>query len=143
MKSWTKLFWLILTVFFLQSCEEKKEAPVKDSQFEAVYTLSEMALLMEEMYAVLQNERQNSFETNSEFPLFFNQIHTAEMTQDFERNEEFFAWSELFLIQTENYFANKTKENFNVVINACVACHQSNVGCFGPIVRIEKLLVKR
>lgn len=142
MKFQSNFIVIIFSLLFFLNCSEKEINPVNTSQFETVYELSEMALLMEDMYETLKKERELDNSSNTEFPVRFNAIHTAEMTEDFERNEEFSTWAKVFLSMTEKYYSAKNTENYNAMINACIACHQSSVGCFGPIGRIEKLLIQ-
>ncbi|HUH34262.1 MAG TPA: hypothetical protein VL022_00365 [Moheibacter sp.] len=142
MRFWSKFFVLGFFLAIFLGCTEKEINPVNTSQFEAVYELSEMALLMEDMYETLKEERELDNNANMAYPVRFNAIHTAEMTEDFERNEEFSTWAKVFLSMTEKYYSAKNTENYNAMINACIACHQSSVGCFGPIGRIEKLLIQ-
>lgn len=148
-----KLVLLLLSVgvFSCQNKEvkipENKEAcsndSVKEKKFE-MYEMSEMASLMEQMYAHNQQLRLRIVkgDTIGKFPEFFNKIYTAKFTTPsdndafFKENaDKYIAAQKLIYSDTEN-----VKENFNKGVDACVTCHQGK--CGGPIPRIKKLYIK-
>lgn len=137
-------------IFFLFSCSEKDPEKIKtDSSFQQVYEMSEMALLMEKMYDDLKKSRSLVLDGKSigEFPSEFNKIHTAEMTQSFQRTEEFNRLAELYLQNLQAlYNADEThtnrKELYNNTVKTCITCHRSDAGCLGPVGRIGKLLIE-
>ena len=77
-----------------------------------------------------------------EFPADFLNIHTEVLTDPTDRNSGFEGFSRAFLLNQQAVFSDKTtdkKEQFNVMVNACVACHKTT--CIGPIPKIKKLLI--
>ena len=148
-----KLVLIILTLSIV-SCQNKdsKKAEdketcandsVKEKKFE-MYEMSEMASLMEQMYAHNQQLRLRIIkgDTVGKFPEFFNKIYTAEFTTPsdndafFKENaDKYIVAQKLIYSETEN-----VKDNFNKGVDACVTCHQGK--CGGPIPRIKKLYIK-
>jgi len=145
------LIILSIGIFSCQNKEvkktEDKEAcaidSVKEKKFE-MYEMSEMASLMEQMYAHNQQLRLRIIkgDTVGKFPEFFNKIYTAEFTTPsdndafFKENaDKYIAAQKLIYSETEN-----VKENFNKGVDACVTCHKGK--CGGPIPRIKKLYIK-
>ena len=144
------LFIIYLSIgFCVLSCSEKKpEKTETNSSFQQVYEMSDMALLMEKMYAELEKNRPMVLEGNSigEFPKEFNKIHTAEMTPSFQRTEEFNRLADLYLLNLQNLHNVEKedpnrKEIYNNVVKSCITCHRSDAGCIGPVDRIGKLLI--
>ncbi len=139
------LFFLLLIFISCNSKISKKENSEKKEEL-VMYSASELALLMEEMYQYNDSIKkliENGILPTQEFPDKFLKIHTAEMTNTFERNRVFETFAASFL-EHEKSISNSTlenvKTNFNNAINTCIACHQTS--CTGPIPRIEKLLIK-
>ena len=146
----------ILTLLFISigfcflSCSEKEpEKTETNSSFQQVYEMSDMALLMEKMYADLEKNRNPVLEGEAiiEFPAEFNKIHTAEMTPSFQRTEEFNRLADLYLQNLQNLHKAKKedpnrKELYNNVVKSCITCHRSDAGCIGPVDRIGKLLIE-
>lgn len=140
-------YWVITLLFI--SCEKKVEKTVEDEMVKAdkkfeMYEMSEMSLLMEQMY--VDNERlkariQNG-DTIGEFPNHFMRIHKSAMTDDKE-NDEFFKEQAALFIKAQKLIyedPENAKEHFNNGIDACLKCHQ--VKCGGPIPRIKKLYIE-
>lgn len=146
---------IFLGVFFFIGCNNKAEeteiepSPIEkpflgeDKKFE-MYELSEMALLMEQMY--VDNERlkariQNG-ETIGEFPNHFLKIHKAVMTDNTENDAFFSEQAALFIKAQELIYKDpeNAKTHFNNGVSACVKCHE--VKCSGPIPRIKKLYIE-
>lgn len=142
-----KVFVLFVLLFFF-SCNsnvEKEKDSIKNEEL-VMYSASELALLMEEMYQYNDSIKgliENGILPTQQFPDKFLKIHTAEMTKTFERNSVYKSFAESF-VEYENLISTSTlenvKTNFNNAINTCIACHQTS--CTGPIPRIEKLLIK-
>lgn len=137
---------LVLIVFFAFSCTNKKEncvLPKEEKKFE-MYQMSEMAMLMEQMYADNERLKQRIIAGDSigEFPQHFLKIHKAVMTDKQENDDFFKSHANMFIASQELIYKdpNHAKEHFNASIDACVACHE--VKCGGPIVRIKKLYIK-
>lgn len=124
------------------SASGKIEDKVAGKEFE-MYSMSEMSLLMEQMY--VDNERlkkriQNG-DTIGEFPNHFMKIHQASMTDDTENDEFFKAKAAEFIMAQELIYKDpkNAKEHFNNGVSACIECH--TVKCGGPIPRIKKLYI--
>lgn len=139
------IFFLSIS-FLLFSCSLPKTKE-KESAFQEIYELSEMATIMENMYDFLNENRELIIEGRStlDIPDYFIEIHTAEMTEGFQRDTllenhtESFLWN---INRLENGENSDRIALFNNTITSCIACHKSEVGCTGPIPRIEKLLIK-
>ena len=106
---------------------------------------SEMALLMNDMFAFNESIKSQviSGELNNSFPIHFNKIETAELTDPTDRNSSFESFSKEFIDKTKLLFEDhdsELKTRYNDVVNACISCHQTT--CLGPIPRIKKLLIK-
>ncbi|WP_298141417.1 hypothetical protein [Flavobacterium sp.] len=148
-----KLVLLLLSVGII-SCQNKevkksedKEAcandSIKEKKFE-MYEMSEMASLMEQMYAHNQQLRLRIIkgDTIGKFPEFFNKIYTAKFTTPSD-NDAFFKENADKYIAAQKLIYSDTgnvKDNFNKGVDACVTCHQGK--CGGPIPRIKKLYIK-
>lgn len=138
----------ILLSFFIFSCTqtETKQKEERTSAFSDYYEFSEMALLMEQMYEDLAKTKVQILE-NQEiggFPDKYNKIHTAKMSADFDRNEEFNRFANLYLQNLKILHESSPEdihrpELFNNVVNSCITCHKSDSGCIGPVSRIGKL----
>ncbi len=141
------LFFCVLICFF--GCKETEKEEVMPAKGEIVYDMyqpSEMAILMNEMYAQNLKFKEDILNGNVplEFPLDFLKIHTAELSDFKSRNPTFQSFSKLF-IESEKEIFNKEsqipiEERYNNTINLCISCHQTE--CTGPIPRIQKLLIK-
>lgn len=149
MKNFAKL--LIVLILF-SNCNSKPEKaietcekPVTNSskkKFE-MYTMSEMSLLMEQMYVDNQRlkERIKNGDTIGKFPNHFLKIHKAVMTDDKENDAFFKEQADNFIKSQELIYEDPqhAKTHFNKGIDACIQCHQ--VKCGGPIPRIKKLYI--
>ncbi|WP_396178357.1 hypothetical protein [Flavobacterium sp.] len=146
-----KKFILFLVVIQLcYSCKEREEvtdvktnSSTEEKKFD-MYEMSEMALLMEQMY--VDNERLKKRiekgDTIGKFPNHFLKIHAAVMT-DKQENDAFFKEQAAHFIKAQELIyedPNNAKEHFNNGIDACIKCHE--VKCGGPIPRIKKLYIK-
>lgn len=141
-----RLLFFSIATLLLFSCEKKKEQcelPKEEKKFE-MYEMSEMAMLMEQMYVDNERLKQRivSGDTIGAFPQHFLKINEAVMTDEQENDEFFKEHANAFIAsQTLIYEDSKNaKEHFNASINECVKCHE--VKCGGPIVRIKKLYIK-
>lgn len=140
------LIFLSLILFFT-SCEKKQEKcelPAKEEKKFEMYEMSEMAMLMEQMYVDNERLKQRIIhgDTIGKFPQHFLEIHKAVMT-DKQENDDFFKSHALAFIQSQKMIyedPKNAKEHFNASIDECVKCHE--VKCGGPIVRIKKLYIK-
>lgn len=140
-------YLIIATGLLFFSCGKKKEECAKpetnSSKFE-MYEMSEMSVLMEQMYADNERLKQRilSGEKIGKFPQHFLKIHKAVMT-DKQENDDFFKQHAKQFIESQELIykqPNQAKEFFNKSIDECVACHE--VKCGGPIVRIKKLYIE-
>ena len=125
------------------SCEAPKTEAKTAKKFE-MYEMSEMSLLMEQMYVDNQRlkERIKSGDTIGRFPDHFMKIHEAVMTDPGE-NDAFFKEQAQNFIRSQQLIYDdpkNAKKHFNDGINACVSCHE--VKCGGPIPRIKKLYIE-
>lgn len=145
-----KVLALIFSFFALVSCQQTKEKVTKETSTAKdtlakktfdMYEMSEMALLMEQMYVDNQRlkARLEKGEPAGEFPSHFAKIHSAMMTDSTENDDFFKKQAKVFLEAQERIYKEpaKAKEHYSNAIQACIACHE--VKCSGPIVRIKKL----
>lgn len=138
-------FVLLLISLCLLSCNSDKKE-VKDELVLDMYEPSEMSLLMNEMFEINEQIKQDIIDGKipENFPLEFLEIHTAEMSEFKDRNETFQTYSKLFIEKEQDIFETasneEARERFNQAINLCISCHQTE--CTGPIPRIKKLLIK-
>lgn len=134
------------------SCQQKKEISPEESKPDAskegsrfeMYQMSEMAMLMEQMFADNQRlkEEIEQGKTLGEMPDHFRKIHSAAMTDPSENDDFFKEKAEVFLVSQQKIYSDSAnaKEHFNASVKACIDCHQ--VKCVGPIARIKKLYIK-
>lgn len=145
-----RFFVILFCLVFLLACKEIKKDTTKElPQKEIVYDMykpSEMAILMNQMYAHNLKLKQDILNGKipTEFPMDFMEIHSAELTKANQRNETFEKFSKIFITAQQDIFnPNSIKpleERFNEAVNMCVSCHETS--CTGPIPRIKKLLIK-
>lgn len=141
---------LLISFFLLTSCNEVKESTVvekseslqKDNDFE-MYKMTELALLMEQMYAYNIQLRSRIIDQDSlgDYPEAFDKIHTAEMTDPSENDVFFQEQAKLYISSQKAIYSdpNQAKENFNAMVQSCLNCHIKK--CGGPIPRIKKLFI--
>lgn len=152
-----RYFVLAAAAFCLWSCgsnQKEGTSGVSDSSAVAtdsastkkfeMYEMSEMAMLMEQMYVDNQRlkERIQKGDTIGRFPTHFARIHSAVMT-DPEENDAFFKQQAENFIKAQQLIYEDPKnarKHFNDGVDACIQCHQ--VKCAGPIARIRKLYIK-
>lgn len=142
---------VIILSFFIFSCSQTETTKKEESTsaFSDYYEFSEMALLMEQMYEDLAKTKVQILENQEigNFPDKYTKIHTAKMSEDFERNEEFNRFANLYLqnlktLHEANPEDMHRPELFNNVVNSCITCHKSDSGCIGPVSRIGKLSIE-
>lgn len=128
----------------MTSCKNEKKEVVEKQPFD-MYEYSELAVLMEEFYVYndsLKTQIIND-KTLTSLPVNFNELHTAKMTDRFERDESFQVFANLFEKHQKSVYEvsnDSLKLAFNSTIHTCIACHKTT--CTGPIPRIEKLLIE-
>lgn len=144
MKNQLVVFLILVLLFSCQKKQEDKEAcSTKEKKFE-MYKMSEMATLMERMYAYNYQlkERIKKGDTIGKFPEFFNEIYSAKFTATSDNNVFFQENAKKYIDAQKLIYAESenVKENFNKGVDACVTCHKGK--CSGPIPRIKKLYIK-
>lgn len=141
-----QLLSLFLLVTFFYGCKNSKEEVKEDKPKYDLYQPSEMALLMEHMYNYNLLLKKDIIDGNvpNEFPDKFLEIHSAKLTNTFERDENFENFSKLYLKAEHEIFNTESEiplaDRYNNMVNLCIACHQTS--CTGPIPRIKKLLIQ-
>lgn len=142
-----QLALVLLSILVLFSCQKKQEdteaCSTEGKEFK-MYEMSEMAMLMEQMYAHNQQLRLRIIKGDSvgTFPDFFNKIYSAKFTATND-NDAFFQENAKKYIDAQKLIyaeSENVKENFNKGVDACVTCHKGK--CSGPIPRIKKLYIK-
>jgi len=143
-----RLNYLLLTfVFVVLGCKNNNvEQEQKEEKKLVMAEVSEMALLMNEMYAYNESIKQQIIDgsLSNSYPEKFDNIHSAVLTTPSARDLNFESFSKLFLEAQKQVFESPKGElvmRYNNAINACISCH--NVKCVGPIPRIKKLLIKQ
>ncbi len=139
-----KLLFIIALGFFACNTPAEKKAETVKTEELVMYKSSEMALLMREMYIFNEKTKEKIIKNEElgEFPANFLNIHSAILTDPADRNSNFEAFSKGFITNQEAVFSassKATKEQFNKMVNSCVACHKTT--CIGPIPKIKKLLI--
>lgn len=139
----TVLFLLLITSVVF-SCKEEPQPEVEKPELVMAET-SEMAQLMREMYAFNESIRQQIIDGSlaNDYPMNFDKIHSAVLTDPSDRDASFKSFSKLFLEAERKVFEDTNEDlvaRYNNAVNACISCH--NVTCTGPIPRIKKLLIK-
>ncbi|PTM10786.1 MAG: hypothetical protein DA407_03055 [Bacteroidetes bacterium] len=137
-------YLLILLTLVLLGCKNNHEEPKENVEL-IMAERSEMAFLMNEMYAFNESIKQQIIEgtLSTSYPDKFDNIHSAVLTNPSVRDLNFESFSKLFLEAQKELFESPQEElitRYNNAINACISCH--NVKCVGPIPRIKKLLIK-
>ena len=140
-----KVIILFISYGLFLACNSNKAKELKNPNEELVmYEFSEMALLMEEMYKTNETLKQKivNKEAIGDFSIKFLDIHSAVLTNPKDRTESFEVFSKTFIKNQQAIFTasqEKVKEQFNLMVNSCIACHKTT--CTGPIPRIKKLLI--
>lgn len=107
-----------------------------------MYEMSEMASLMEQMYAynTQLKERVLNNEGLGSYPEKFDKLHSAILTEASDRDAFFNEQAYKFIAaQKAIYEVDEPKEQFNQMVNQCLECHAKK--CGGPIPRIKKLII--
>ena len=125
-----------------KKAESEKQAPEK-KEF-VMYEMSEMASLMEQMYAenMQLKQRITNGDTLGSFPQHFLDIHASAMTDESENDAFFKEQAAKFIKAQELIYKDSVnaKRHFNDAVSSCVKCHEQK--CEGPIPRIKKLYIK-
>lgn len=151
-----KIIIVLALGFVIFSCQKNQEKEVtlkpvandssscsKEKKFE-MYEMSEMASLMEQMYAhnMQLKARIIKGDTLGKFPEFFHKIYTAKFTTPSD-NDAFFQENAKKYIEAQKLIYSdpkNAKQHFNDGANACITCHLGK--CGGPIPRIKKLFIR-
>lgn len=119
----------------------KEKAPAK-KEFK-MYEMSEMAGLMEQMYAENMQLKQRiaKGDTIGNFPQHFLNIHSSVMTDESDNDAFFKEQAKVFIEAQGRIYKDSlnAKKHFNDAVSACVKCHEQK--CEGPIPRIKKLYI--
>lgn len=137
---------LLLLCFNCKNEAEPKPSEDKEKPELIMYQPSEMASLMNGMYAYNLQIRQQIIngETPIVMPLDLMRLHSAKMSNGHARTA---VWNDKIqgFIEAQQQVADtlsslELKERYNTAINNCLACHKTE--CTGPIPKIRKLLIK-
>ena len=144
MREFVLVLFFALIIFGCNSSSENSET-VKNEEELIMAPRSEMAILMNEMYAFNESIKEQiiSGELNNDFPDNFNKIQTAVLTKPSVRDAAFESYSSDFISKTKNVFEtphDNLVDRYNEAVNSCISCH--NDKCVGPIPRIKKLLIQ-
>jgi len=136
---------ILFTLLALACNKEKKTVEKKPEKKFEMYQLSEMAMVMEQMYVENQRLKNHIIANDSvgQYPTFFDKINTSKTTAPDQFDDFFKQQSALFIdIQKDIYIQKdqtSQKKAFNKMVDACIQCH--DVKCQGPIDRIQKLYI--
>ena len=126
-----------------KSCKAEDSLVTSKSKFE-MYQMSEMAVLMEQMYVDNKQvkERISKGEPIGKFPEYFLKIKTAKFTDETDNDSFFKQQADKYIDAQKLIYSDsaKTKVHFNAIVDACLKCHEQK--CGGPIPRIKKLYIK-
>ncbi len=106
---------------------------------------SELALLMRGMYEDTEKVQKAIKEKRlpEDFREKFKKMHSAQATKPEVKDAAFEGMGNHFLDKMNAVYEAKTQktqiEAFNLMLNACVSCHQ--VVCPGPIKKIKRLTI--
>ncbi len=140
------LIALLLLCFNCKNEAEPKPVEKEDKPELIMYQPSEMANLMNGMYAYNLQIRQQIIdgEIPTSMPLDIMKLHSAEMSNGHARGVVWNSKIDNF-IEAQQSIADtlsntELKQRFNAAISNCIACHKTE--CTGPIPKIKKLLIQ-
>jgi len=151
------VFTAVMVIMFVAVSCNKKEAAKAEPKKEAaakcakpakkefkMYTMSQMAALMEQMYVDNQRlkERITAGDAIGAFPKHILNIHTSAMTDEDDNDAFFKAQAAKFIKSQQLIYSDpaNAKQHFKDAVSSCVQCHEGK--CEGPIPRIKKLYIK-
>jgi len=139
-----RVFGVFIVCLLLQSCNSNKKNVGVDSNALIMYEPSEMTILMRRIYEFNKVVKTQiiSKDSLSAIPDEFANIHTANLTDPSERDDEFKSLAKSFIGFQKTAFSSNsdsTVYQFNESINACIECHKTR--CTGPLPKIRKLLI--
>jgi cytochrome c553 len=153
-----KFYIPVLAFFILSACKKEVQQPVvkavakdtanckkpADGKKFVMYEMSELASLMEQMYAenLQLKDRIKNGQPVGEFPKHIVKIHSAAMTDPSENDAFFKEQAAKFIAAQEQIYKDpaNAQKHFNDGVTACIKCHEGK--CEGPIPRIKKLYIK-
>ena len=132
--------------FIILGCRQEENKKMKNPETKKfdMYEMSEMAILMEQIYVNNSQLKKRIIEKShlGIFPNHFLDIHTAVMTEKQENDLFFKENAKLYIDLQQQIYDNpaNAKQYFNQSIDVCIKCHQEK--CTGPIPRIKKLYIQ-
>lgn len=146
-----KIIAVFCSIACFTSCQQKNEKTetvsvtdtvTKTSNFQ-IYEMSEMAALMEQMYAYNTQLKERIINNGQlgNYPSAFDKLHTAILTDASDRDVFFTQQAFKFITAQKAIYADtlQAKDNFNKMVQQCLECHSKK--CGGPIPRIKRLLI--
>lgn len=141
------LFFLLFVVCTISCNKKQEEEKPKELNSFKMYQMSEMAALMESMYAntaaIKALIQADNTQNLGEFPQLHENLHTAILTDPSDRDLFFEVSAKQFLEKERELYAAAPEDRIkklNELVDSCLACHQKK--CGGPIPRIKKLYIK-
>ena len=140
------IYVTLLTALFFNSCsyKDKENTTKKEKKQFETYERSEMASMMLFMFDFNMQLKAEieAGKSVSTFPDNFKQLSQLKMTSGHIKDDFFEQHLDTFLAYQKEVFdkPNSRVENFNAMVQSCIACHQ--VKCTGPISKIEKLFIR-
>lgn len=138
-------FIFLLTI----ACQKDKssdsiQGKIKEPTSFEMYQKSEMAILMNQMYAKAYYLKAALEQGDQDFgPVPENHIKlfSAVLTDPSDKDDFFNSQAQQYLELEKAFYTGKgnKEQQFNQMINSCLACHSQK--CGGPISRIQKLLI--
>ena len=150
----SKFLVICVASILLFSCQKRKVVTVDDKKDSAscvlkekkfkMYEMSEMAILMEQMYVenLRLKDRISKGEAVGKFPEYYLKIQTSKFTDETD-NDVFFKQNASLYLETQKILytsKNNLEQHYNNGIDACITCHKEK--CGGPIPKIMKLYIK-
>lgn len=144
-----KVFAFAVMLLLCFSCKNETEhKPVEEEKKQELimYQPSEMASLMNGMYAYNLQIRQQIIdgETPVSMPLDLMKLHSADMSNGHARtavwNSKIDGFIEAQQTIVDTLSNIELKQRYNAAISNCLACHKTE--CTGPIPKIKKLLIQ-
>jgi cytochrome c553 len=132
-----KIFIALTFILLIISCDNNNSSKY------VLEEKSQMAQLMLDMHSEMEEiqVKIKKGEDLGQYPSKYDEIVTAEMTDESMRDESWGAYANAVIEAKKNLYeaAPEEKEQaYQDVVNSCIACHTS-VGCSGPIPKINKL----
>lgn len=143
---WTSKYIIPLALVFASCQSSEEQAPQatepvpKPLVKSKVYQPSELALEMRSIYANLKivgHELKNGESISDSLLMGYERILTAKGTDPSDTDESFQAFANQWLNAVNTFKENPSEENYNMVMDGCVACHEQR--CPGPIPKINRL----